>query len=398
MKILIVSNLYHPNIIGGAEKSAQALAEALAARGHEAVVATLNPEKRYEVAEVSGVRVHYLPVRNLYFPGAPGKPTPVKAIWHAVDSFNPFMAASLGAVLDREQPDVVNTHNICGFSASVWRAISRRHLPLVHTLRDHYLLCSRSTMFHNGMVCSSPCRACRVYSQPRRSLSNLVDVVTGTSRTILERHIQYGCFSKTEKMVVYNAVESTVGNGALKAAKNGVLRFGYLGRLDPSKGVDLLVRSFLELPAADAELLIAGRGDLGYEDSLQKLVNGHPAIRMLGFVPPADLLSKVDVMVVPSLCHDCAPRSVLEGMTCQLPVIGSCRGGIPELMGEGTGWVFDPDEPGALNRVMEQAIQSRHELASMSGLAVRRASQFSTHLMVDGYLQAFSTAIDKVKR
>lgn len=394
MKILIVNNLYHPNIVGGAEKSAQSLAEALTTRGHEVVLATLNPEKRYEVAEVNGVRVYYLPLRNLYFPNTHARPTPIKAVWHAVDSYNPFMAAALGAVLDRERPDVVNTHNICGFSASVWSAVKKRHLPLVHTLRDHYLLCSRSMMFHDDKACANLCTACRVYSQPRRSLSDLVDVVTGVSRTILERHIQYGCFSESEKMVVYNAFEPPSGNGVY-AGRNGHLRFGYLGRLHSSKGVDLLIRSFLELPAGKAELLIAGRGTPEYEEELKRLINGIPTIKMLGFVSPSDLLSEVDVTVVPSLCHDCAPRSVLESMAYHLPVIGSCRGGIPELMGEGAGWAFEPDEPGALTQAMHRVIESRAELKGMSERAVERSKQFSAEAMVNGYLKAYADAIQK---
>lgn len=396
MKVLIVASRYYPNIFGGGEIVAQMLAEALVARGHEVVVATLNPEKRYEVAEVSGVRVHYLPVRNLYFfPYPSTRPAAVRAIWHAVDSYNPFMAVSLGRILDIERPDVVNTHSLDGFSASAWRAVRKRHLPLVHTLHSHYLLCSRSTMFHNGKVCTKLCTACRIYSRPRRNLSNLVDVATGTSFKILERHIQYGCFSESEKMVVYSAFEPPHGNGTNGPRENGHLRFGYLGRLDPSKGADLLIRSFLELPAGRAELLIAGRGTPEYEDHLRRLIDGNPAVNILGFVSPFDLLSRVDVAVVPSLCHDCAPLSVLESMGHRLPIIGSCRGGIPELMGEGTGWVFDPDEPEALTRALHRAIESRGELRAMSERAVERSKQFSTDAMVNGYLKAYDDAVQK---
>src|SRR5690348_5947346 len=108
MKVLIVSNLYYPNGIGGAEKVAQSLAEGLLARGHEPVVATLSPDKRRKEDTVNGVPVHYLPVKNLYVPGEQKqRSTAVKMLWHTVDTYNPFMADFLGRVLDTERPDVV---------------------------------------------------------------------------------------------------------------------------------------------------------------------------------------------------------------------------------------------------------------------------------------------------
>lgn len=396
MKVLFVASRYFPNIFGGGEAVAQMLAEAVVARGHQVVVVSLTPKKRYETADFNGVRVHYLPVRNLYFfPSPSSKPAVIKAIWHAVDSYNPLMEASLGRILDSERPDVVNTHSLDGFSASAWRAVRKRSLPLVHTLHSHYLLCSRSTMFHEGKVCEKLCTACRIYTQPRRSLSNLVHVVIGVSQKVLERHIQNECFSKAEKRVVYNAFETPNRCKTDGGGENGRLRFGYLGRLDPAKGVDLLVRSFLQLPEGQAELRIAGCGVPAYEQELSNLIGGNPAIKMLGFVSPSEFLPQLDLAVLPSLCHDCAPLSVLESMGHGLPVIGSCRGGIPELMGEGTGWVFDPDEPEALSRAMLRAIQSRGELKAMREQAAKRSKQFSIEAMVNGYLTAYGDAIKK---
>ena len=87
MKVLIVSSLYHPNIVGGAEKVAQNLAEGLVARGHEAVVATVSARKHSEVVSVNGVRVYYVPVKNLYFMTQNnGRSDAVKALWHGLDT------------------------------------------------------------------------------------------------------------------------------------------------------------------------------------------------------------------------------------------------------------------------------------------------------------------------
>lgn len=396
MKVLIVSNLlYHPGVFGGAEMAARELVERLVANGHEVVVATLNPRPRHEVAEIDGVRVHYLPNRNIYLYGPPKRRhVATSALWHALDTYNPLMAISLGRVLDAERPDVVNTHNIAGFSVAAWHAVKKRRLPLVHKICDYYVLCPRG-MFRNRRSCQEVCRVCRVGGRPRRRLSNMVDVVIGVSRSALETHCRNDCFTHSEKMVVYTACSVRRTIRTRVADGNPIIRFGFLGKLQPSKGIDLLIRSFLELPAGSAELFIAGRGTADYENHLKRSTSGHPGVRWLGFTSPEDLLQRVDVLVVPSLWEEPAARVVREGMAHGVPLIGSCRGGTPEQMGDGTGWVFDPEVPGMLTRAMQCAIDSRDELAAMGERACERARNFSTEAMVQGYLQAYSLAIEK---
>lgn len=395
MKVLIVSSVYYPNIYGGTEKVAQGLAEALVARGHDVAVAALNWRKSYETAEVNGVRVHYLPLRNIYFPGRPQKRSAaMKLLWHAVDSYNPFMAASLGRVLDAEGPDVVNTHNIGGFSALAWKTVKSRRLALVNTTHGVNLLCPWY-MTRNGTICHTRCLRCRLYARPRMLLSRKVDVLTGVSRFVVEKYCEQGGFANADKMVIYNACEIPSTAPVPICDGNRALRFGFLGRLDPDKGVELLVRSFLGLPAGQAELVIAGRGTPEYESELKMIANGRQGVRWLGFTRPDHLLGQTDVLVVPSLLNDTAPLAVLEGLGRGIPVIAARRGGIPELVGEGTGWVFDPDDPGALTRVMRSAIASREKFAAMSERACEWARRFSTDSMVNGYLQAYSRAIEK---
>lgn len=395
MKVLIVSSVYYPNIYGGTEKVAQNLAEALVKRGHEVAVAALNWRKGYATAEVNGVRVHYLPLRNFYFPGRPQKRSAaMKLLWHALDTYNPFMAASLGRVLDAERPDVVNTHNVGGFSVLAWGAVKSRGLALVNTTHGTNLLCPWF-MLRDGKVCRTRCLRCRLYSHGRMRASRKVDVLTGVSGFVVETYREHGGFPYAEKMVIYNACEMPSFGPAHGSDHRRALRFGFLGRLDPAKGIELLLRSFLELPAGQAELVVAGRGAPEYEIELKSLANGTKGVRWLGFAQPKDLLGQADVLVVPSLLNDTAPLAVIEGMAQGIPVIGARRGGIPELIGEGTGWIFEPSEPGSLARAMNQAIAARSQLSAMGERAVAWARRFSTDAMVNGYLQAYSRAIEK---
>ena len=116
-------------------------------------------------------------------------------------------------------------------------------------------------------------------------------------------------------------------------------------------------------------------------------------VRWLGFISPEALLSAVDVLVVPSLWHDTAPRVVFEAFAQGVPVVGSNRGGIPELVADGTGWLFEPDDPGALATALRCCVERRERLAAMGAAAREYAKLFSPEAVVTGYLKVYETAL-----
>ena len=65
-------------------------------------------------------------------------------------------------------------------------------------------------------------------------------------------------------------------------------------------------------------------------------------IRWLGFVNQAQFFQEIDILVVPSIWHDTAPLVILEAYSHGIPVLGSNRGGIPELICPDTGWSMNP--------------------------------------------------------
>ena len=72
-------------------------------------------------------------------------------------------------------------------------------------------------------------------------------------------------------------------------------------------------------------------------------------------------------IVVPSLSNDTFPFVVYEALGHGVPVIGSRRGGIPEVVQDGvTGLLFDPEDPGALGRALHSLCDEprRREMAA----------------------------------
>ena len=127
MIVALVSSLYGPHAHGGAERVAQSVAETLAGQGHQVHVISLGKSGVFERAELNGVQVHYCPLRNLYwpFPVAPAG-LAMKAAWHAIDAYNPAMAAG-SAHCSRRSPGRVNTHNLAGFSRRSGRSGAAPH-------------------------------------------------------------------------------------------------------------------------------------------------------------------------------------------------------------------------------------------------------------------------------
>jgi glycosyltransferase involved in cell wall biosynthesis len=393
LNIVLISTLYAPNMIGGAERVAQAVAEGLAARGNRVSVISLSPDAESRRAELNGVQVHYCRLKNLYWPfpvSAAGYGT--KVMWHLIDTYNTAMARSVGEKLDEIRPDVVNTHNLAGFSVAAWGAVKARQLPLVHTLHDQYLLCPYSTMFKNGKNCGTRCLGCRLCSAPRGHMTNRVDGVIGVSRFILQRHLDLGFFAAARAAVVHSGYPPPAG--AAPAAQTRLpLRIGFLGRLELGKGLHRLIEAFLGLPRGAAELRVAGTGDSAYEASLRQRVGERGDVRWLGFVAPETFLPELDVLVVPSLWHEAMGRVVLEAFAHGIPVIGSDRGGIPELIDKDCGWIFDPDKPEELRGILQRCVDQPQRLVEMRKAASAALLRFSSDAMLAGYLDAYRDAI-----
>jgi glycosyltransferase involved in cell wall biosynthesis len=391
-KILFVSTLYAPHNVGGAEATVRQLAEETVRRGREAVVATLSPDGEARTAEVGGVRVHYLPLANLFFlHDGRRRPALARRLWHLLDAWNPVMAGRLGRILDREAPDVVNTHNLQGFSVAAWAAVSQRGLPLVQTLHDYYTACANSAMFRDGGNCASPCRDCRLLGIARRRLSGRPDVVTTVSRRLFERIHAAGVFTRTTDVrVIRNA--NAADPPLRPPSTGGPLRIGFLGRLEPVKGLELLFEAVSRLPAGAVSLAVGGTGEAAYVADLRRRYEG-PGVRFDGWVEPERFLTEIDVLAVPSVWEEPLSRVSHEAMGQGVPVIGARIGGIPEIVRDGeTGWLFTPGDAGDLAHVLDRLIVEQPDWNAVALRCRTHAEAFRLDAVYAAYEEAWAAA------
>jgi glycosyltransferase involved in cell wall biosynthesis len=128
-----------------------------------------------------------------------------------------------------------------------------------------------------------------------------------------------------------------------KSKNPDAVRFGFLGRWDRVKGVDVLVEAFKRVPEGlSVELHVCatatGAGSEKYRRDVERL---SACDRRIQFVPAKEreevgaFLSGIDVLAVPSQWLETGPLVVLEAFAAGTPVLGSDLGGIKELVRQG---------------------------------------------------------------
>jgi len=349
MKILIFNEMYYPHEIGGAEVSVRLLAEEFVRLGHSVCVVSSCNQDRKDV--VNGVVVYYVNANPVYWFGEKRNRTSLKkALWHIVDIDNFFIKSKIDEIVKEVKPDIIHTNNLSHFSCIVWKIAKENDFPVCHTLRDYYLLCLKCSLFKNGVSCKSRCIFCKSTSFFKRIYSNYVGAVVGISNHILQRHLCEKYFPNARyKEVVFNSLIVNKEKSYIEGKKKK--NIGYIGSLKDSKGVDKLIKAFIQCDKNDYSLFIAGSGTDDYVNYLKSLCCDNSNIQFLGRVDAQRFYKKIDLLVVPSVWEEPFGRIVIESIATGVPVLASNKGGIPEIVvNRQEARIYDPDDSDALRK------------------------------------------------
>ncbi|MCS7309335.1 MAG: glycosyltransferase family 4 protein [Armatimonadetes bacterium] len=153
---------------------------------------------------------------------------------------------------------------------------------------------------------------------------------------------------------------------------------GFLGRLVPAKGIDLLLESLQHLPEW-CELWLAGEGEDTVWRTMAERLRVAERVRWLGALPSThvvDFLHQLHVLVLPSRTtarwKEQFGRVLVEAMACGVPVVGSNSGEIPRVIGE-AGLVFSEGNAEELARGILSLAESPERRQQLAHAARQRA-------------------------
>ena len=385
MRILHVSSVYPPHVVGGAEKVVAMLAEAQVARGHQVGAAYLTHEAQ-DPGERHGVATLPQRSRNLvWMEDVFAAPRPLRTANKLGQMVGYRAAADFARAIAAFRPDIVHSHSMVELPPMIWSAVAESGAKSVHTLHDYDLICSRASLFRHGRSCETLHASCRVTAAWKARFARRIDAVAAVSTPVLDTHRRFGLFrhlGEDRARVIWNAVD--VPAAPARKPRSGDLVFGFLGRLVPEKGIETLLAACRLLPPRGWRLRVAGRAQEG-DAAYRALAEGLP-VEFLGFVDPDAFLETIDLLVVPSIWREPFGLTVVEAYARGVPVIGARLGAIADLVGAvGDDWLVAPGDPAALAARMAAVMT-----AGQAGLP--RGPAFATVLaavtptrMLDGY-------------
>ncbi len=425
MRVVQVVNGLPPEYLGGTETYAAALAKEQARQGHSVSVFTRRASQEHPEYQVETTTVEQVEITRVNNTLRESKTFP--------ESYeNENIAACFGQMLDRFKPDIVHFQHLMYLSTTCVHEAVRRQIPVVMTLHDYWLICQRGRFLKPDLsVCpgqtDSGCAQCfshlldrkistlhhwlkpllgrqpwlreqvrrwygkRVVSQSVsfaaqqqiqarmshiRALCASVSLFLAPSRFLCEQFVAFGI--PPEKILFHECGLQTdaiqPAPKALVPRKNRDKRplvFGYIGVVDPVKGVHLLVEAFQTLPA---ELRIYG-GEAAYapypdEKGFRSQLANSPRIRCMGRYEQHELsriLAEVDVVIVPSIWYENAPLVIREAFLAHTPVITADFGGMREWVRDGVnGLLFQPRNIDDLRQKMNRFITEPDLVARLS--------------------------------
>jgi glycosyltransferase involved in cell wall biosynthesis len=204
----------------------------------------------------------------------------------------------------------------------------------------------------------------------KNSANSLVKILVPT-KLMQDIFVENGIHSQLIKHVPFGIDTSKLDNHQVKKPSS-VLRIGYIGTFFEHKGVDLLLKAFLELPAklaAGAQLKLYGDTNQfpQYVDTLKSLVvKAGPAganVAFLGTFPNDQLgsvMEEIDVLVVPSRWYENTPLVMQSALATLTPLIVTDLGGMSELVKHGeNGLLFKLNDYRSLLQQLTAVLEDR---------------------------------------
>jgi glycosyltransferase involved in cell wall biosynthesis len=294
------------------------------------------------------------------------------------------------AILRRERFDIVHTHTskagalgrlaaaLCGFRSVI-------HQPHGHLFYGYY-----------GRSGSA------LVALAERLLAPLARVQVTLSRRGALEHLGRGIGEPGRFRVIPSGIDLRPFRGARRRRATCRERLGFaadefwvgtLCRLEPVKGVDVLLHGFLRAAASRPALRLFLGGDGPLRAALERRAAGAGASSRVAFagawVAPEEVLPALDLFVLASR-NEGMGRALVEAMACGLPVIATDVGGVAEVLEEGrAGRLVPSGDPEAVAAAIGRLADAPDLRAAVGRRARARAVRFGAGRMTRDLLRLY---------
>lgn len=424
MKVIQVPFTFYPDPCGGTEVYVEALARSLSRRGVETLIAAPSDTEREYWHH--GLRVFRFAVAPI-----------IRDLSDLYNEGDLRAAESFEQIIEKQRPDLVHLHAFTpSVSLRLLRRIKKRKIPAVFTYHTPTVSCQRGTLMRwgntecDGRLLAGRCASCTLNGLgiPRGAadLVGHVPQVVGRqlgraglqggiwtalrmSQLVSERHTairalmqEVDCVVAVCEWVRELLLNNNVPAGKLILSRQGLsaetvpqlsvtspdffqeepLRLAFIGRLHPTKGLHLLVEAMRMAPTLPIRLDVYGVTQNGDKDPYVKQLHADAARdNRIQFQAPlandqiVEYLRRYHLLAVPSQWLETGPLVILEAFAAQIPVLGSRRGGIMELVKHGeNGLLVEPESPAGWRQALEKICSDRSLLQRLrAGIVYPRA-------------------------
>ncbi len=368
MKI-VVHCVYFPPEFGGLESHVYYLCRALVEMGHRVeVVTSRSMEGLPAEEEMDGIRVW-----RTWFPSR----SPAGWVGHSVGSVPKLRERAADA-------DILHAQAFASVPPCLLASATGGHkIPVVSTLHtSHFLTRARSRIWRPILG--------ELVRRPDYSLAASTEIA----------RVAEGLAPEVRVEALTNGVETELFKPVTPAlGPAGGPRIVVPRRLFEKNGVEYFVRAFPAIRKAHpgAEAILVGDGpERERLEALAEEVGAGPGLRFLGPKPNQEMpaiLSSADLAVFPSLM-EATSVAALECLSCEVPVAASRVGGLPEIVDDSVGGLFEPADPEDLARVVNQLL-GRGDLSSLGRAGRKRVQdEWSNRRLALRHLEVYRALLE----
>ncbi len=360
---------------GGAESQVRTLGRHMRAQGMD--VRLISPLLSWGPQSAADV-VDGIPVRRITYHHIP-----------LVGAASMLMKLAWSLWRTRDQYDVIHAH-IAGNMSAVCSVVGRLlRKPVIVKLTG-------LTEMSGGILDPQAALGSRI----RRRLLMRASAYQATSSRIGRMLVDRGFDAKKVRLIP-NAVDTqrfqtVAADPQLRQRLVGdAKRMGiYVGRLDPEKGVDLLIRAWARVfsEPGDTALVIVGSGDM--RAAMEELARELGIGKLVVFAGPSDhveaYMAVADFGLLTSMFEGLS-NTLLECMASGLPMVGSLVSGTEDFVKDGhTGWTFRPGELEDLVRSLTQVRDA--DAAELRRLGEQARREVGNRASIDAVVKDLITA------